>query len=141
MRRSLPLLVLVLAACGPAAAPPEAPTHPTPPTRPGVESQPLASFCGGEATGRCPTLAEHLAELRAKDCPNVPTSHNKFEQRPCGALTRVDTDYGIVGYSRWFDAAGTLVAAAAHVYEHRTEVTYGTIPTCAAGPSVPVCAQ
>lgn len=140
MRRALPLLVVV--ACGPAAEPAQAPRGAPPSGGPpgrAVETNPLEAFCGGSATQRCPTLTEHLAELRAKDCPEVATSHNTYVTRPCGAFTRVDTDYGIVGYSRWFDGAGKLVAAAAHVYEHRTEAIYGPVPSCAAAAGSPVC--
>lgn len=137
MRFVLPLVVTV-AACSHASEPPRTPTRASA-AGPGVQPNPLESFCGGSTTPRCPTLAEHLAEIRTKDCPNVATSHNRFVMFACGAFTRVDSDYGIVGYSRWFDGKGTLVGAVAHVYEHQTEAVHGQIPSCEPAPASPVC--
>lgn len=139
--RSLTILI-ALAACGPAAAPPESGSRspePPPATEGAAKPSSLDAFCGGKTTPPCPTLAEHLAALRAKDCPNVEKSHNEFKLSTCGAFTRVDSDYGIVGYSRWFDARGVLVAGAAHVYEHRTENVYGTVPSCTPSRPSSVC--
>ena len=99
--------------------------------------KPLAELCAGDRDGRCATLAEHLAELRASQCsgknPTPPTT------RACGSGVAVDVDYGIVGYTRFFDAKGVLVGGVAHVYEYRRSERYGVVPECAPGDPNPVC--
>jgi hypothetical protein len=99
------------------------------------DNAPLSQLC--PTAKPCPTLAEHLAALRAKDCAGSPP--NSFKSMTCGAYTLVESDYGIVGYWHYFGASGVLVGAIAHSYEHGGGQIYGAVPTCTPGPPSSVC--
>jgi hypothetical protein len=83
----------------------------------------LAQFCGSETTEPCPTLAEHLAALRSKECASVtpPTAR------------------GIVGYTHFFDASGKLIGAIEHIYEYGRSQQYGIVPPCEMSDPKSVC--
>jgi hypothetical protein len=57
----------------------------------------------------------------------------------------VEVDYGIVGYSRFFDRTEKLVGAVAHLYEYGQNQRFGAVPECAPSawstPSPILCAR
>jgi hypothetical protein len=145
----LTLAVLASLGCSPASTPtptstPTTTPTPTPPgplgPPPGPQpAQPLSGLCGDAGPEPCLPLPQYLAKLRSTQCPRK-DNPTPPKQSACGGFTVVDEDYGVVGYSRYFDANGALVAGVAHVYEHGTSQAFGPVPACTPTAPKPVCA-
>jgi hypothetical protein len=97
----------------------------------------LDEFCGGPRGEPCPSLTEHLAALQLQ-CKAGNGNPSPTVLRS-GGFTVTYVDFGIVGYSRFFDSNGVLVGAIAHVYEYSQTRHYGAVPDLPTAAATPVC--
>jgi len=105
---------------------------------------PLSDYCEG---AECPTWEEAVAqadELGAAGAPRCEDSTGtpmQLYSGPCGDLGYISWSNWFWGYDEYFDASGTLVAAASHddvpgfCDETSWKIWYGPIPNCERDPS------
>lgn len=121
------VLVTVVLSCSSEAK------RPAPPRRQATEEK-LSTYC---ATDPCKSLPD--ARTSAMETCATPASSVTRRQGKCGAYEVLVEDSDLVTYSRYFDAAGKLVAVRAFSHEWANRTDYGTIPECVLGSLVDVC--